>query len=167
MGQQQLLLVIMVTIVVGVATIVAVNVLNNQVTQANRDAVRQDLAQAASYVQSLWERPSTMDGAGRDFTTMNVEDILRYINVPSSSFQSGDSEATNENGTFRIEIESETELLIIGEPDSGPPNLEITVERNSDSGIWEFTISEGGEAADSGGAGGPQRGTDSQRQGRF
>ena len=86
-----------------------------------------------------------MEGAGRDFTTMNVEDILRYINVPSSSFQSGDTEATNENGTFRVEIESETELLIIGEPDSGPPNLEITVERDNDTGQWEFTISEVGE----------------------
>jgi hypothetical protein len=167
MGQQQLLLVILVTIVVGVATIVAVNVLNNRVVQANRDAVRQDLTQAASYVQSLWERPTTMDGAGRDFTSMNVEHILRYINVPSSSYQSGNSEAINENGTFRVEIESETELLIIGEPNSGPPNLEITVERNSETGIWEFTVSESSEDADSGGGGVPQRGTDSQRQGRF
>jgi hypothetical protein len=145
MGQQQLLLVILVTIIVGIATIVAVNVLNNRITQANRDAVRQDLSQAASYVQSLWERPLVMDGAGRDFTTMNVEDILRYINVPSSTFQSGDTEATNENGTFRVEIESETELLIIGEPNSGPPNLEISVERDNETGQWEFTISEIGE----------------------
>lgn len=145
MGQQQLLLVILVTIIVGVATIVAVNILNNRLIQSNRDAVRQDLAQAASYVQSLWERPSAMDGAGRDFTTMNVEDILRYMNVPSSSYQSGDTEATNENGTFTVEIESETELIIIGEPDSGPPDLQITIERNSDTGQWEFTISEVGE----------------------
>jgi hypothetical protein len=105
-----------------------------------------------------------MDGAGRDFTTMNVEEILRYINVPSSSFQSGDTEATNENGTFRVEIESETELLIIGEPDSGPPNLEISVARDSDTGQWEFSLSEAD--GDDSGSGDPQRGTDSQRRGR-
>jgi hypothetical protein len=166
MGQQQLLLVILVTIVVGVATIVAVNVLNNRVTQANRDAVRQDLAQAASYVQSLWERPAAMEGAGRDFTSMNVEDILRYINVPSSSYQSGDSEATNENGTYKVEIENETELLIIGEPDSGPPNLQVSILRNSETGQWDFTVSEA-DGDDSGsGSGAIQRGTDSQRRGR-
>lgn len=142
MGQQQLLLVILVTIIIAVATIVAVNVLNNRFTQSNRDAVRQDLSQAASYVQSLWERPTVMDGAGRDFTSMNVEDILRYINVPSSSYQSGDTEATNENGVFRVEIESETELLIIGEPESGPPNMQIRVTRIPQTGQWEFEISD-------------------------
>lgn len=142
MGQQQILLIILVTIIIGVATIVAVNVLDSRFTVSNRDAVRQDLAQAASYVQSLWERPGVMGGANRDFNTMNVEDILRYINVPSSSYQSGDDTATNENGTFRVEIESETELLIIGEPDSGPPDLQISVLRNPETGNWEFEVSE-------------------------
>lgn len=143
MGQQQLLLVILVTIIVGVATLVAVNVLNNRAVQSNRDAVRQDLTSAASYVQSLWERPTLMGGANRDFKTMNVESILRYLNAPSSTFQSGDTEASNENGTYRVEEPtSETELVIIGEPDTGPPDMQITVSRNSETGQWEFEITD-------------------------
>jgi hypothetical protein len=168
MGQQQILLVILVTIIIGVATIIALNVLNSGADQANRDAVRQDLSAAASFVQSIWERPQLMGGASRKFTTLDESEILRFLNVPSSDYQVGDSEATNENGTYRLEIENDTALKIIGEPISGPPNMQISVVRDNDTGQWEFTISEVDESESSGGgSGGAQRGTDSQRQGRF
>jgi len=164
MGQQQLILV---TIIVGIATLIALNILSQRQIQSNRDAVRQDLVQAASYVQSIWERPSLMEGAGKDFSSMDENIILRFINVPSSSFQEGDTEAINENGTYRINDVDEMEMTIIGEPDTGPPNLQISVIRDPETGNWDFEISEVGEDDSGGGGGGPQRGTDSQRLGRF
>ena len=130
MGQQQLLLIILVTIIIGVATIVAINVLNSGAIQANRDAVRQDLSAAASYVQSIWERPALMGGANRKFTDLEEEIILQYLNIPATDYQPGDTQATNQNGTYRVEIESDIELFIIGEPDTGPPNIQIRVSRN-------------------------------------
>ncbi len=142
MGQQQLLLVILVTIIIGVATIIAINVLNSQSVEANRNAVRQDMTAAAGFVQSLWERPNLFGGANRQFTQLEEEKILEYLNVPSSNYQPGDSEATNDNGTYRVVIVNDTELLIIGEPSTGPPNLQITVSRNNDTGIWEFEFSD-------------------------
>jgi len=142
MGQQQLLLVILVTIIIGVATIIALNIAGKGADQANRDAVRQDLSAAASYVQSIWERPSLMGGANRKFTELDEEIILQYLNIPATEYQPGDTEATNDNGTYRVEIESDTELIIIGEPDSGPPNIRITVRRDDDTGQWAYEFSD-------------------------
>jgi hypothetical protein len=142
MGQQQLLLVILVTLIVGIATIVAINVLTSGADQANKDAVLKDLSAAASFVQSIWERPQLMGGAARNFNNLGEDEILRFLNVPSSSYQEGDTEATNENGTYRIDNIDENELTILGEPNSGPPNIQIMVKRDSETNQWEFTISE-------------------------
>jgi hypothetical protein len=142
MGQQQLLLVTMVTIIVAIATIVAINILSHRAEQSNRDAVRQDLIQAATYLQSIWERPGVMGGANRDFTSLNKNLILRFINVPSSSFVDGDTEAVNSNGVYRIGEVNELDMIIIGEPESGPPNLQIFVYRNPETGNWNFEVSE-------------------------
>lgn len=142
MGQQQILLVILVTIIIGVATIIAVNILNSQAEESNRYTVRQDLTAAAAFVQSVWQKPSLMGGANRKFTDLEEEKVLEFLNVPSSNYQPGDTEATNENGTYRIEIVNDTELTIIGEPSSGLPNLQINVSRNDDTGNWIFDITE-------------------------
>lgn len=142
MGQQQLLLVILVTIIIGIATIISINVLSTGANQANRDAVRQDLSNAASYVQSIWERPNLMGGASRRFTNLDEEIILLYLNIPATEYQPGDTEATNNNGTYRVQIESDTELIIIGEPATGPPNLQITVRRDDNTGQWAYEFSD-------------------------
>ncbi len=142
MGQQQLILIILVSIIIGVATIVALNILNNRADKSNREAVRQDLAAAASLVQSIWERPSLMGGANKRFLSIGESKILEYLNIPSSDYQPGDDVVTNVNGTYSVEIISDTELHIIGEPVSGHPKIQISVSRNSDTSIWEFEITE-------------------------
>ncbi|MDZ7715010.1 MAG: hypothetical protein U5J95_02240 [Balneolaceae bacterium] len=48
MGQQQLLLVILVTIIVGIATVVAINTFSSASDSANVDAVRGDLLNIAA-----------------------------------------------------------------------------------------------------------------------
>ncbi|MDZ7755831.1 hypothetical protein [Rhodohalobacter sp.] len=167
MGQQQLLLVILVTIVVGIATIMAANVLNDRVTQANRDAVHQDLATAASYVQSIWERPLIMGGANGDFDEhMTEAEILQYLNVPSSEYQPGDEDASNENGRYFVSIKGSSELVITGEPSSGPPNLEVTAKKEA-NGQWTFEFSEAGDDDSDSDGEVIRRGTDSQRRGRL
>ncbi|HYX08702.1 MAG TPA: hypothetical protein VE912_18365, partial [Bacteroidales bacterium] len=62
MGQQQLLLVILVTIIVGVATVVALNVFGNSASNANLDAARQDVLQIATSAQGWYIKPNMMGG---------------------------------------------------------------------------------------------------------
>lgn len=142
MGQQQILLVILVTIIIGIATVIAINIAGDRVNSANRDAVRQDLSAAASYVQAIWERPILMGGANRRFTELDEEIILQYLNIPATEYQPGDSEASNLNGTYRVQIEGDTELIIIGIPISGPPNIQIIVRRNDNTGQWSYEFSD-------------------------
>ena len=142
MGQQQVILIILVTIILGIATVVAVNLFAVNVKQANRDNVRQDLSNAATYVQAIWERPILIGGANRRFTSLDEEIILQYLNIPATEYQPGDTEASNENGIYRVQIENDTELIIIGEPDSGPPDIQITVRRDTDTGQWTYEFSD-------------------------
>lgn len=142
MGQQQLLLVILVVIIVGITTIIAVNIMGQGADNANRDAVRQDLISAATKIQPLWERPTIMRGADRDFNNLEIPQIVEHLNIPSSSYEVGDETVTNENGIYSVEIESATSLKITGEPLSGGTNLEITVTRQDETSNWTFEISE-------------------------
>jgi hypothetical protein len=144
MAQQQILLLIVVSIVIGIATVIAIGVAGKGADQANRDAVRQDLANAASYVQAIWERPHLMGGASRRFTNLDEERILQYLNIPATNYQPGDSEATNSNGTYRVQLveDNDTQLMIIGTPTSGPPDIQITVSRDDQTGLWTYVFSD-------------------------
>ncbi len=142
MGQQQILLIILVTIIIGIATLVSINIISSGADSSNRDAVRQDLSSAASYVQSIWERPNVLGGANRRFTNLDEVIILQYLNIPATEYQPGDTEAKNSNGTYRVQIVSNSELIIIGEPISGPPNFQINVVRDENTGQWSYEFSD-------------------------
>ncbi|MEX2403165.1 MAG: hypothetical protein WD625_03470 [Balneolales bacterium] len=68
----------MVTILVGIATVVAMNVFGTASADANRNAVRQDLLQGATAAQAIWARPAMLDGAGQDFI-LKVYLMMKYL----------------------------------------------------------------------------------------
>ena len=98
MGQQQLLLVILVTIIVGIATVVALNVFGSQADEANRDAVRQDILSGAAQAQGYYIRPEMMDGGGYDFGDMTID----RLGIPGSPDGDGDDQWYNENGSYLL-----------------------------------------------------------------
>ena len=140
MGQQQLLLVILVTIIVGIATVVAINIFGTASEQANRDAVRQDMLAAAAQAQAVYARPTMMGGAGNNFNNLTAAEITSRLNIPG---QIGDptedegNEVTNDNGTYTISIAGASDLRIVGAPVSNPDNpLGLNVERTD--GVWDI-----------------------------
>ena len=140
MGQQQLLLVILVTIIVGIATVVAINIFGTAADQANRDAVRQDLMAAGVQAQAIWARPALMDGADRDFTELTTGSILYRLNIPGE-MAADSSEVENENGTYSITASEEEGLTILGVPASGNQNLQAELLRDDDDN-WQIEITE-------------------------
>ena len=139
MGQQQLLLVILVTILVGIATVVAINVFGTAAEQANRDAVRQDMLAAAATAQGLWTRPEAMGGTGEDFA--NLDDI-RKLNIPRGSSTADTYSAVtieNDNGTYTYVGDAGT-LTLTGVPNSGGQNIQLVLNRDGDR--WELTWTE-------------------------
>jgi len=151
MGQQQLLLVILVTIIVGIATVVAINIFGTASEQANRDAVRQDLLGAAVQAQGIWARPVLMDGAGQDFSELEQAEILRMLNIPANAeYDNTANTLTNENGTYVVTANTEFAITVTGTPSGGSEVITLEVERDATTGNWDVQIDgeddpEGGE----------------------
>lgn len=72
MGQQQLLLIVLGVIIVGVAVAVGVNQFRSSAVDANRQAVITDLVNLAAKAQRFYRTPTTMAGGGQDFNTFNL-----------------------------------------------------------------------------------------------
>ncbi len=98
MGQQQLLLVILVTIIVGIATVVAINTFGGAAESANIDAVRQDVATIASAAQGYYMKPEMLGGGGQDFGGLTFNGIA----FAADSVEAGGLRAINANGLYVI-----------------------------------------------------------------
>lgn len=68
MGQQQLLLIVLGVIIVGIAVVVGINVFTASAASANRDAVVADLTNLAAMAQQYYRKPVALGGGGNDFT---------------------------------------------------------------------------------------------------
>ena len=68
MGQQQLLLIVLGVIVVGIAVVVGINLFNANATSANRDGVISDLNNIGAMAQQYYKKPVSMGGGGNTFT---------------------------------------------------------------------------------------------------
>jgi hypothetical protein len=149
MGQQQLLLVILVTIIVGIATVVAINIFGQAADQANRDAVRQDLMAASVQAQAVWARPAMMNGAGRDFTSLTPSTLLlQRLGIPGE-YNDGDSQIENENGTYTISGVEAEGLTLIGTPASGDQVIQAVLSRD-DNNNWQVAITDEDGTVESG-----------------
>jgi Tfp pilus assembly protein PilE len=67
MGQQQLLLIVLGVIIVGIAVVVGINVFTASSQNANRDAVISDLTTLAAMAQQHYRKPVAMGGGGNAF----------------------------------------------------------------------------------------------------
>lgn len=72
MGQQQILLLILVTIIVGIMTVVAVNVFESSRNEGLKDIIRQDLISAAKYGQTYYHKPIVLGGGGKSFNNITL-----------------------------------------------------------------------------------------------
>jgi type II secretory pathway pseudopilin PulG len=89
MGQQQLLLTILVIIIVGVATVVAINTMQNARTESNETSVRQDILMILNDARVYYQKPAGLGGGGKSFDDISKNHILSV-------------EPDNENGTYEI-----------------------------------------------------------------
>ncbi len=71
MGQQQLLLIVLGVIVVGIAVVVGINLFNASSIEANRDGVVSDLNNLGAMAVQFYKKPVSMGGGGRAFNTAN------------------------------------------------------------------------------------------------
>lgn len=87
MGQQQLLLIVLGTIIVGVAVVVGINMFTTGAVNAERDALLQDVNNVASTAASYWRKPAALGGGARSF--VGVSDVTSF-----------GADSSNANGIF-------------------------------------------------------------------
>ncbi|MBI3122978.1 MAG: hypothetical protein HYZ10_01105 [Ignavibacteriales bacterium] len=112
MGQQQLLLIVLGVIIVGIAVVVGINVFTASSSQANKDAVISDLTNLASLAQQFYRKPEALGGGGNTFTGWTI---------PASLDTTG-------NGTYSKTVTAQSVTLV------GTGN-----EKGSD-GSTDFTV---------------------------
>lgn len=76
MGQQQLLLIVLGVIIVGIAVVVGINVFTASSLEANKSALVADLQTIASMSQQYYRKPTAMGGGGNTFTGWTVPSAL-------------------------------------------------------------------------------------------
>lgn len=86
MGQQQLLLIVLSVIIVGISIVVGINMFQASMVEANRDAVLSDLNNLASLALQYYKKPTNLGGGGKSFRGFTIPVNLRQ----------------NDNGTFTI-----------------------------------------------------------------
>ena len=114
MGQQQLLLIVLGVIIVGIAVVVGINVFTASSSQANRDGVIADCTNLASMSQQYYRKPTALGGGGNTFTGWTIPAALD----------------TTGNGTYSVTVVAQTVTLVgTGNEtgNNGTSNVKVTV----------------------------------------
>ncbi|MCH7755793.1 hypothetical protein IH970_11810, partial [candidate division KSB1 bacterium] len=103
MGQQQLLLLVLSAIIVGVSIVIGINMFASSATQANSDAVLQDCLNIGARAQEWYRKPLAMGGGNRVFTGNGGVTLVK-LNI----------KATNANGSYLLAPVGAQTATIVG-----------------------------------------------------
>ncbi len=129
MGQQQLLLVVLSTVIVGIAIVVGINIVTTSAGQANFDAVMQDLITLGERAREWYRKPELKGGGGNSFVALQADaDMRNLLGWPTQ----------NENGTYTIATAGNaTQVTFQGtgvedmDGNGSPLRIQVTAYRDS------------------------------------
>lgn len=117
MGTQQLLLIVLGVIIVGVAVVVGIGLFGNQTQQANADSVLGDCMRIASGSQTWHGKPKSLGGGGESFIGLTLQ-------------KAGWKTSTNMNGSYALSSITTSSVIITG---TGNANVTVVVTAYRDS----------------------------------
>jgi Tfp pilus assembly protein PilE len=117
MGQQQLLLIVLSVIIVGIAVVVGINMFTASAASSNLEAVTNDLLNLAARAQQYYVKPGSMKGATgvtNSFTGLTIADLT--------------AKPTNDNGTYSVTAADQTATITgVGTQDGDGDGTNCTV----------------------------------------
>ncbi len=150
MGQQQLLLLVLGAIIVGLAIVVGINLFGQGALKANEDSVRQDILSMMSRVEEYYRKPAMLGGGGKSFAGLTSFTQLGYKYNQDADDNEGVATAvsgktyTNNNGTYTL-TNGTTYVRIEGqlaENEQVTVTYEISIDKNHNTYIAEYTPEE-------------------------
>lgn len=130
MGQQQLLLIILGVIIVGIAIAVGLSHFSAQSIQANKDAITNDLNNIAAEAYQHRIRPPSMGGGNMVFSNKNG----------GAAFTLPKKMQSNENATYSISTVNDDQVTIVATSSPNPSNtVTVTVYSDGKLSNWSYT----------------------------
>ncbi len=118
MGQQQLLLIVLGVIVVGIAVVVGINLFNVNAEEANKDGIVSDCTNLGAMAQQFYKKPTSMGGGGNTFTGWN-DTWVEATGLDSTA-----------NGEYSV-TPGPTQVIITGTPSEYTWTIVTTVTSSS------------------------------------
>lgn len=122
MGQQQLLLIILGVIIVGIAIAVGLSLFSAQSVQSNKDAMINDLNNLAAHAYQFRIRPASMGGGQGTYTGYTI---------PSKM-------ATNENGTYVATVAAGSITVVATSAANATNVITVVVDSDGKLGSWTY-----------------------------
>jgi hypothetical protein len=128
MGSQQLLLVILGVVIVGIAVAVGVSMMSAQNTSSRKDAMVTELEVLAEDARAFFIRPASMGGGGRTYT---------HYTIPSKLIHTT-------NGVYSCTTNDRRVFFTGTDPENGANTIRVTLARFGSSGTdlltnWTYT----------------------------
>ena len=95
MGQQQLLLIVLGVIIVGIAIVVGINLFNANAETSTQDSIVSQGTNIGALAQQYYKKPVTMGGGGNSFTPAEAGAFLfldYWASLPANLRQSTDAD---------------------------------------------------------------------------
>jgi hypothetical protein len=107
MGHQQVLLILLGVIVIGIAIVVGVHLFTAQAASSNLDSMVSDLQTLRARAHEYYRKPVPMGGGSRSFVGLTAD----AVGIGRLT-----SQATNDNGTYSIAVSgTDTEVVLQGD----------------------------------------------------
>ena len=109
MGTQQILLIVLSVIIVGIAVAVGITMFNAQATNSNRNAMVADMNNFAASALAFYKTPTTHGGGGTSWSA-NVDNIGNWL---GHSYDTSANTLSTGNGVYTLSVASDV-LTIVG-----------------------------------------------------
>ena len=146
MGQQQLLLLVLATVIVGLATVAGIQAFDENRSQAAADALQQKAATIASDIKGLDEKPQQLGGLPDDLSTVGTSEIanrLGFEDVDSDSGLEVPVSGAGDGAECTIGSTASNTVMVncVGEGDYGDLNFQGTFNQAPGDGNPQVTVS--------------------------
>jgi hypothetical protein len=123
MGQQQLLLVILGVIIVGIAIAIGITLFGAQSIASNRDAMINDLNHLGSFAYQYRVRLRSMGGGEGDYTSFTIPTKM----------------AQNDDGTYSVNNTQVSSLTLVAVSTNNASNtIQVTVDSDGKLMNWSY-----------------------------
>lgn len=122
MGTQQLLLIVLGVIIVGIAVVVGINIFGQNAEQAAKDAALQDCLRIAATAQGYYRKPAMLGGGDNSF------DGIALTHCGMTPDTDDETTSTNANASYQITTGAGDDFVVTATSIDGNKSLTVTVD---------------------------------------